>query len=276
MGLRTNAWLLKHQAEKQAIAETPAGERVKNRKWIGHLLTTGLTIASFWLLFGLADALLIAGIIVLHELGHAIAMMLSGVGVRTITLVPFFGGMAVPKKMHRNEWQHGFVAWAGPGFSLLPTVALVWYAASSGNQWAAHAAVLFVIVNGLNLLPMPPLDGGVMLNSVLGSVHRMLARIVFGLSVLSILALAIYLKSILFGIVFVFAGLQFIYQAGLKMDRFRHPLNWWQGIVISGALVLTFASYTFLLFHASKLEHKTFAQQANAGYSVDIKTVKRD
>jgi Zn-dependent protease len=267
LGLRVLAWLVKTEAEAR---EGTAPGTV--RRWLTQAAWLVAALASFWWLAGWKDAVLLVVLIVLHEAGHALAMCIAGRGVRVITLIPFIGGMAVPKRMYESDAQHVFVALMGPGMSLLPTLGLIWFAYSNESQLAAHAGFMFAFINGINLLPMTPLDGGVAVNALLHAIHRLLAQAIAWLSTLAGLALAFYLQSVLIGIVFVFAGLQLIHQASLDMHLKRRRLRWFQAPVVLVALVLTCGAYVMAIMHGSNLEY-TFAllapPEANASGAGD-------
>ncbi len=253
LGLRVLAWLVKTEAEsRQGTAPRAA------RRWLTQAAWLVAALASFWWLAGWKDAVLLVVLIALHEAGHALAMWICGRGVRFITLIPFIGGMAMPKRMYESDAQHAFVALMGPGMSLLPTAGLIWFAYRNDSQLAAHAGFMFALINGLNLLPLTPLDGGVAANAVLHAIHRRLARAIAWLSTSAGLVLAFYLQSVILGIVFVFAGLQLIQQASLGIHLQRKRLGWFQAPVVLGALVLSFCAYVLAFVHGGKLQD-TFA-----------------
>ncbi len=250
LGLRVLAWLAKTEAESREGTEPST-----LRRWLaqgGWLLSA---LASFWWLAGWKDAAILAVLVVLHELGHALAMWMTGRGVRFVTLIPFIGGMAMPKRMYESDAQHAFVALMGPGMSLLPTLGLIWYAYSNDSQLAAHAGFMFALINGINLLPLTSLDGGVAVNTLLHAVHRRLALAIAWLGTCAGFVLAFYLQSVLIGIVFVFAGLQLIQQASLNMHLQRKRLRWFQAPVVLVALVLTCGAYVVAMFHGGSLDH---------------------
>jgi len=263
LGLRVLAWLVKTEAE--AREGTAPGTA---RRWLTQAAWLVAALASFWWLAGWKDAVLLVVLIVLHEAGHALAMWITGRGVRFITLIPFIGGMAMPKRMYESDAQHAFVALMGPGMSLLPTAGLIWFAYCNDSQLAAHAGFMFALINGLNLLPLTPLDGGVAANALLHTIHRRLALAIAWLGTTAGLVLAFYLQSLILGIVFVFAGLQLIQQASLGLHLQRKRLHWFQAPVVLGALVLIFCAYVIALVHSSKLEYTVVLLQppeANAG-----------
>jgi Zn-dependent protease len=216
------------------------------------LVLSLLAVLSFWYLWGWREALLIALVVVLHELGHAAAMRMVGIPVQGIYLIPFFGGAAVPKTAYRSLGQLGFVALMGPGFSLIPTLALAWLYYTTADPWALHAAFMFALINGGNLLPIYPLDGGQILNALLASLSRHIANAAAWIGVLTGLGAALYLQSLLLGIPFLLFALQ-LAPSGTRTAGLTR-LTSLSGATLVLAFVATFALYlaTFLYANNTK------------------------
>ncbi|MBX9684645.1 MAG: site-2 protease family protein [Hyphomicrobium sp.] len=136
------------------------------------IITGALTFASFFALFGPSVAAMLLGVILVHELGHVVAMRWAGIPVRGIYFVPFFGGVAVGDGVARTELQRGLVALMGPGFSLLPTALLIFASAQSGDETLDKLAFTSAALNGFNLLPIFPLDGGHIMQALLSRTGR--------------------------------------------------------------------------------------------------------
>jgi len=236
LGLDRYVGQIKRQLEKEA------GKHSQLAALANHgLVLSFAALLSFWYLLGWQDALLLGAIVVLHELGHALAMLMVGVEVQGIYLVPFFGGAAVPKTAYPSEGALGFVALMGPGFSLIPTFGLLALAAGGDDELLLKAVSMFAFINGVNLLPVYPLDGGLILNSLLGSLDRRLALVAGWIGVLVGLAAALAFKSWLIGIPFLLFALQRYLSRGRTLELRRLSL------AAAAALVLAFAA-TFALY----------------------------
>jgi Zn-dependent protease len=229
-GMHAMGARLKRQCEKDAGTQSRLAQLANH--W---LVLSMLAIASFSFLLGWQDALLITLVVVLHELGHAAAMRMVGIPVQGIYLIPFFGGVAVPKAAYRSQGQLGFVALMGAGFSLLPTLALVGLYYATGDALALHAALMFALINGLNLLPIYPLDGGLILNTLLGSLNMRLARWASWGGVLVGLGIGAYLHSALIGLPFVLFAVGLFLAGGRSLGLKR------LSALGGGALMLAFA-----------------------------------
>ncbi|HRN83753.1 MAG TPA: hypothetical protein PK857_02955 [Hyphomicrobium sp.] len=162
LGARQNGRRLRAYCE----AETGAPPRSNNR-YMDALVTGALTYASFSYLFdGLFAAYLLL-ILLIHEAGHALAMRWVGLPVQGIYFIPFMGGVAVAAAPHRNESERGFVALMGPGVSLITTALFLLAGALTGEHMFHQLAFVSAILNGLNLAPVLPLDGGHVMESAL-------------------------------------------------------------------------------------------------------------
>lgn len=157
LGVSESAGRIKRHAER--LAGTAPAAKAKTP--VGDAVMTGLlTFVSFMLLFGADVAAMLIGLILIHEAGHAIAMRYAGQPVQGIYFIPFLGGVAVAAAPHASEEERGFVALMGPGVSLLTTAALAAGGLSTGNATLIELALLSAILNGMNLAPVMPLDGG--------------------------------------------------------------------------------------------------------------------
>jgi Zn-dependent protease len=187
LGARHNGRRLRSHCE--TLAGTASGPSSK----LGSALLTGaLTYASFIYLFDWHFAAILLALLVIHEAGHALAMRWVGLPVQGIYFIPFFGGVAVSAAPHRSEAERGFVALMGPGFSLLSTGAFVAAAQATGEPLFEQLALVSAILNGLNLAPVLPLDGGHVLDSAMSASDPEFVAIVNMLALIAGVGASIY------------------------------------------------------------------------------------
>ena len=150
--------------------------------WIGYGAyqregTSAAVIAA------VAFILAIFAIVVLHELGHALAARHFGIATRDITLLPI-GGVARLERMPREPRQELIVALAGPAVNVA-LAAILWLALTvtgAGTPSVDSVAIdgsfmnrgvlgRLLVVNVwlavFNLIPAFPMDGGRVLRAVL-------------------------------------------------------------------------------------------------------------
>jgi Zn-dependent protease len=128
----------------------------------------------------------------IHESGHWLAM--RGFKYRNLRMffIPFFGAAVTGRNWNVPGWKKVLVSLAGP----LPGIALGAVATIFGlvlhKPWLNEAALILLIVNGFNLLPVLPLDGGHVFHAILFCRNRWLDgafRIVAILGLLGMTAL---------------------------------------------------------------------------------------
>ena len=248
LGVRQAAMLIKTQAEHESGVTAPAAQ------WWTQALWSAAAFASFVWMFGWNDALIVMAVIAVHEAGHALAMLYFGLGVRMISFIPFFGGVAAPRRTYENQWQQGVVALMGVGFSLPFTVALVWYAAAAESEAAAHTAALAAFINGFNLLPIPGLDGSVAVQLLLRQVHPLVGRIVAVLFFGLLGAFGVWANDPVVWIMVAFSLIVLVQSASLKMGEMLAPMTGPFRLALLAAFVALCGAYVWAGVTAVKLE----------------------
>ena len=151
-------------------------------------------VAMAWLWNAYVAALILAAI-TLHEAGHAVAMRMLGYRDVHVFFVPLLGAMTVGRSVTATVRDRLAVLLAGPVPGLwLAVVLLLIDQAYAPVTLLRMSALALLILNGLNLLPFTPLDGGRALESLTRpeSVWRL---VVHAASAAGLLAVAAYLRD---------------------------------------------------------------------------------
>lgn len=99
-------------------------------------------------------------IILIHEIGHAVAIRAKGLRAGVMVFIPFIGGAVTLKDQPRSAYDDAQIGLAGPiAGTAASLIVLQIYKWSDSPLYLAIAAAGFA-VNLLNLLPIGMLDGG--------------------------------------------------------------------------------------------------------------------
>ena len=173
------------------------------------LITTFAIFALFSMSQGVtsfAELGLLIAVLMVHELGHALGMLLFGYKDVRIFFIPLFGAAASGKKGGAAKWKQAVVLLLGPLPGLIAGTALL--LTHAPDLWRT-IAVQLVAINALNLLPLTPLDGGQLFRLLVFSRHRYLELGFLALAAATMLAGGLYFKLWIFAILggFMLLGL---------------------------------------------------------------------
>lgn len=237
-----NSLRVKRNAELRAGSkQDDVSSQIKNAA-----ITGALTFASFFAMFGPSAAAMLIVLILIHELGHVIAMRWAGIPVKGIYFIPFFGGVAVGGDRYASEVERGGVALMGPGFSLLTTALFAVLAGQSGDPMLRELASMSALLNGFNLLPIQPLDGGQIMQALLSRLDPGVARVFHMIALLSGGAIALYLGSLALLMVLLLAA-PAIASSGSAGRRSIPPIASWDLVVLMAAYAATIVFYLAIL-----------------------------
>ncbi len=177
------------------------------RDQLDNLLDGQASFFSAWMIGILTSFLLVLSVL-LHELAHSFVAMGEGLKVRDITLF-FLGGMANLEKECTTSKGSLKIAISGPIVSLLLASLMILLS----NNLSGASSILFDLFNKVgrlnlligvfNLLPIIPLDGGVILKSLIwyftGSKRAGIKAAIASARFISII-------SIVFGIIILIRG----------------------------------------------------------------------
>jgi Zn-dependent protease len=184
-----------HQAEADDQRRILAEVEELSRRKSGWLFNIGLLAVSVALFFtvgrftwGWHVVLLILIVVLVHEAGHYAGMKLFGYSDVSMFFIPFFGGAVSGRSADVPGWKRALVALMGPVPGLALGIGCVLVCRAPELKFLSRLGPAFLLINGFNLLPFYPLDGGHLLNEVVFCRSRYLA---LGVRVLGGLVLAL-------------------------------------------------------------------------------------
>jgi Zn-dependent protease len=195
-------------------------------KWRNTVLILAISLVLF-LAIGIHDAptkilWILVGVLLFHELGHYLAMKWFGYRNLRMFFIPTLGAAVTGRHYNVSGWKKAVVALMGP----IPGILIGAGLGFAGIWWQrpllVEIALLSVILNGFNLLPFLPLDGGWVLHAVLFCRHPLLDLIARTLALPIIFGLA-FLENgwiALVGLLFLL-GLPASWRAARTAQRLR-------------------------------------------------------
>ena len=168
-----------------------------------------ISVVTFVLFFGLIGIPwsvlpMIVLVLLIHELGHFWTMRYFGYKDTSIFFIPLFGAAAKGEKDNATPFEEYLVSLAGPLPGIIIAIAIgfiIFYNPElRDNELLKDYAMMSLFLNYINLLPIFPLDGGKIVQTLLFTRYPMAQFYFFLLSILVIIFSALMLQSILLGI----------------------------------------------------------------------------
>ncbi|OYT93284.1 MAG: hypothetical protein CFE43_03285 [Burkholderiales bacterium PBB3] len=207
---------------KTASTSTPT-------KWLVFVVSALLFwgVGGLWLSWSFVPIVL--AVVAIHEGGHYLAMRLTGYRNVSVFFLPGLGGLAMGEKATATPFEKLFVYLAGP----VPGIALAglafWATASgwwTGPTWLNEFLIASLVINFLNLLPIVPLDGGRVLETL---VFARMPRLRFAFAVLCcglLFGLGLLLNDIVLRVVAVLLALGLPHQwRVMQLDQALQPAS---------------------------------------------------
>jgi stage IV sporulation protein FB len=152
---------------------------------ISSLISMALYVAALYFVFkfDLQFIALLTGILLIHELGHYLAMKIFGYEDLSIFFIPLVGAAASGRKDAPSQWQRSVVLLAGPVPGILIGATMYFLSPYIDSPNLLRTAYAFILLNVVNLAPVYPLDGGQLLKTLFMNARSFIADIFMFLSV---------------------------------------------------------------------------------------------
>lgn len=178
-------------------------------KLMVFLFSFFLCIAIFGTAFSFSIALYLIVVLIIHELGHYIAMLIFGYSDRQILFLPF-GAATLGRKDDANALQKAVVFLSGPALGLIAGTICIVAGIRNEIESLEYCGFFSLVLNYINLLPIMPLDGGRLCELVLFSRVPVLKSVFLIISLFVVVIAAILLKDpiLIFFSIFIFISVR--------------------------------------------------------------------
>lgn len=181
-----------------------APERTTQLVIFGVSLILSCVLGS--ILFDRLFAVILVGVVLFHEFGHYLAMRLFGYTNVHMLALPLVGGVTIGSETHPSAARKAWMAIMGP----LPGIVLGWlllwisYVLEIDDAALRICIYALLFINYLNVLPILPLDGGHVVQSLIpGKWYKLQPAIIFATCIVGIILGMIskfYIISLLCGL----------------------------------------------------------------------------
>jgi Zn-dependent protease len=187
------------------------------------LVTAGtmlVSIVAYTTIWGVSFAAGFVVLLLVHEMGHVIALRREGIKASPPMFIPFLGAVISARSLGDNAAAEARVGLAGPILGTIGAAAclVVWHL-TGHDYWRALAFTGFFL-NLFNLLPVVPLDGG--------RAMAAMAPWMWGLGFLGMIALAILFPNPIILIIVVLAGYETYRRWQLRRSGSLEQLMYYQ------------------------------------------------
>jgi stage IV sporulation protein FB len=161
-------------------------------KSIGSL---ALFIGAFYLIFSkdLNFIFVLVLVLFIHELGHFIAMKYFNYKDVEMFFIPLLGAYVTGDKQEISQSKRAIILLAGPIPGII--IGLILYSYGNSNHNLIMIANMFIYINIFNLIPLTPLDGGNLIETLFFNGKEKLQKFFIILSIIGLTIIALCLKS---------------------------------------------------------------------------------
>ena len=176
-------------------------------------------VFHYILKFELSYIIILVGVMLIHELGHYIAMNHFKYKDLNMFFIPLVGAFVSGKKNQISQKQSFIISIAGPLPGIIIGTIFYVYGIKYSNESLILTADIFIYLNLFNLIPIMPLDGGQILKTVFFESKEKVNKIFTWISIGLFLILALSLESFILLIIPFFLYLQYTKQEKTRKMR---------------------------------------------------------
>ncbi|MBU7045695.1 MAG: site-2 protease family protein [Theionarchaea archaeon] len=231
------------ETREKTIKETPKPKieinlSARQKSYIMVILAA-LFFGGFYMILGAVRTISLFLVVLVHEIGHLVALKLCGMRVHGLFFIPFIGGGVLPKDKFPSPEVEAAVALAGPAMGLSWNYVAQLVGVFSNFflfQVFYYAVILNVVINLLNLMPILPLDGGRVVRAALLRGKKSLIPVIIITSGSGVF-LGVYLNSV-FIMMVTAIGLGSLVHSYRQLEKEEvEPPEWWKSVLILGMWV---------------------------------------
>jgi stage IV sporulation protein FB len=214
---------IKKRTENQSFNKEPEFPEKPIPDEKSHSIKKSLTslilfVAAFYFIFrwDLKYIFILTGIILIHELGHFLAMRQFKYKDLSIFFIPLVGALASGQKDEISQKQMTLISLAGPLPGVIIGSIFIGYGLVTKDDFLYTTGEIFILLNLFNLLPILPLDGGQIIKNLFFHQNEKINIIFMWISLALISFIALKLESFLLLIIPFFLFIQIRYQSQIK------------------------------------------------------------
>jgi len=129
-------------------------------KLLATAATMAVSVAAYGSIWGFSFAAGFVILLLVHEMGHVIALRREGIRASAPMFVPFLGAVISARSLGENALAEARVGLAGPILGTVGSLACLAVWLVTGHDYWRALAYTGLFLNLFNLLPVVPLDGG--------------------------------------------------------------------------------------------------------------------
>jgi Zn-dependent protease len=122
--------------------------------------TMAVSVAAYGAIWGFAFGAGFVILLLVHEMGHVIALRREGIRASAPMFIPFMGALISARSLGDNALAEARVGLAGPILGTIGSLVCLAVWLITGHDYWRALAYTGLFLNLFNLLPVVPLDGG--------------------------------------------------------------------------------------------------------------------